>query len=173
MAEYVIMPSEDYVEACDKLRELEGSAEPVKSGDLAAKLQEANDTIALQNDLITQLEAALDGKAGKPEFCSITIWAGKTGTRLRVYCPSIDDSLDGPYMITLYGNYSDLTRTKITVPKNTVVIIVTGSKFSSVLSAYRCKYEFYPGVDGGFSINPDACTCFVRVDEDGAQITIE
>lgn len=39
LTDYVIMPSADYVAACDKVRERTGKTDPIKSGDLAAEIE--------------------------------------------------------------------------------------------------------------------------------------
>lgn len=39
LTDYVIMPSADYVAACDKVRERTGKTAPIKSGDLAAEIE--------------------------------------------------------------------------------------------------------------------------------------
>lgn len=40
LTDYVIMPSADYTAACDKIREKSGKTDPIKSGDLAAEIEE-------------------------------------------------------------------------------------------------------------------------------------
>ena len=72
MAEFAIMPIEDYSEACDKLRELDGSTGVIKSGDFSQKLQAIIDESAAQSIMLDQIEAALEGKAagsGDAEIC--------------------------------------------------------------------------------------------------------
>lgn len=39
LTDYVIMPSADYVAACDKVRERTGKADPIKSGDFATEIE--------------------------------------------------------------------------------------------------------------------------------------
>lgn len=40
LTDYVIMPSADYVAACNKIREKSGKTDPIKSGDLATEIEE-------------------------------------------------------------------------------------------------------------------------------------
>lgn len=40
LTDFVIMPSADYTAACDKIREKSGKTDPIKSGDLAAEIEE-------------------------------------------------------------------------------------------------------------------------------------
>jgi hypothetical protein len=73
MAGYAVMPTADYQDACDAVREKTGDTEAIKSGEMGAKIraidtqEDLSSEMTEQDVLISQITAALAGKAGSGE----------------------------------------------------------------------------------------------------------
>lgn len=164
MAEFAIMPIEDYSEACDKLRELDGSTGVIKSGDFSQKLQAIIDESAAQSIMLDQIEAALEGKAagsGDAEMISVTVYAGTKTTQLLVFCAT-NLGEPGAFSVSGSGNVYQ----KVMVPKNSMIFVEKYRGQPGVQTAYRCSYMMvYPR-------NTSYAAIVAQVTEDGAQLTI-
>lgn len=233
MAEYAIMPIEDYRRACAAVRQMTGGTEDIKSGELEAQILSIETGVQLpvlvspgaadkllagyqlidgegkvidgampdngaisktlnlddpscdvpegytpggsvsideaipaevnnQTDLLAQLEAALDGKAGTPEMYSVTVWAGRTSTQLKVFCPT---DLGEPSFFYLSG--SGPAYQKITVPKGSMIFVEKMGGHPIVQTAYRCTY-----VLGGLLNSTGYQVVLAQITQNGAQLTI-
>lgn len=160
LTDMVIMPGADYQSMCDSIRALDGSTDVIKSGDYSGKVQAVSDTVDTQASLISQIETALEGKAGggaEPEECTVTIYSQSSRT-LKVFVPITGDV--GYFNLTSGGSDT------FTVPKNAMFLVQAQSGSPTISTPVGCKTRLITLLNTSYS------GVFVAVTADGASLTI-